>query len=413
MLTKFQFKIESPTKFSGRFYFKTVVKKRGKDINMAEKRKDNKGRNLRTGESQRRDGRYEYKYIACNGKRKTIYSLDLAELREKERQIQRDLEDGINAEYAKRTLNRQFEYYLQTKLKLRDTTLETYRYMWGIAIKDSPLGEMEIGKIKKSNILKVYATLSKKGYKNGTIQDIHNILHPTLQLAVDDAVIRSNPCKGCTDEYRKKDAKEKEALTLEEQNTMFEFMEGSIYAIYIPMIKFMIGTACRCSEMTGLTWEDVDMKERTISINHQLIYKVMDGQTRYVLHEPKTKKGKRVIPMTRDVYDALHEQKKLQLALGTFCNEEVCGLKGFVFTNRNARPIISGNVNDILRRLVNKCNENERKKAENEGREARELPHISAHTLRHTGCTRMAECGVDVKTLQYIMGHESIETTIM
>ena len=82
---------------------------------MAEKRKDNKGRNLRTGESQRRDGRYEYKYIACNGKRKTIYSLDLAELREKERQIQRDLEDGINAEYAKRTLNRQFEYYLQTK----------------------------------------------------------------------------------------------------------------------------------------------------------------------------------------------------------------------------------------------------------------------------------------------------------
>ena len=147
---------------------------------------------MRTGESQRRDGRYEYKYIACNGKRKTIYSLDLAELREKERQIQRDLEDGINAEYAKRTLNRQFEYYLQTKLKLRDTTLETYHYMWGIAIKDSPLGEMEIGKIKKSNILKVYATLSKKGYKNGTIQDIHNILHPTLQLAVDISHILGN-----------------------------------------------------------------------------------------------------------------------------------------------------------------------------------------------------------------------------
>ena len=40
------------------------------------------------------------------------------------------------------------------------------------------------------------------------------------------------------------------------------------------------------------------------------------------------------------------------------------------------------------------------------------MPHISAHTLRHTGCTRMAECGIDIKTLQYIMGHESIATTM-
>lgn len=379
---------------------------------MAEKRKDNKGRNLRTGESQRSDGRYEYKYTDYSGKRKTVYSLDLAELREKEKKIQKDLEDGINTEYAKRTLNKQFEFYLQTKLKLRDTTLEGYRYMWSIAIKDSSIGEMEIGKIKKSHILKVYAELSQKGFKNGTIQGIHNILHPTLQLAVDDDVIRNNPCKGCADEYRKKDAKEKEAMTLEEQQIMFEFMEESIYSVYIPMIKFMIGTACRCSEMTGLTWNDIDMRKRTVSINHQLIYKAMGRESKYILHEPKTKKGKRVIPMTNDVYDALHEQKKLQLALGTFCNDEVCGLKGFVFTNRNANPIMSGNVNDILKRLVNKYNKIESRRAEEEKREPKLLPHISAHTLRHTGCTRMAECGIDIKTLQYIMGHESIATTM-
>lgn len=379
---------------------------------MAEKRKDKKGRNLYTGESQRSDGRYEYKYTDYTGKRKTIYSLDLAELREREKKIKKDLEDGINAGDAKRTLNEQFEIYLQTKLKLRDTTLEAYRYMWSITIQNSVIGGMEIGKIKKSNVLKVYAQLSERGLKNGTIQDIHNVLHPTLQLAVDDNIIRSNPCKGCADEYRKKDAKEKEALTLEEQEIMFRFMEESIYAIYIPMLRFMIGTACRCSEMTGLTWNDVDMKNRTISINHQLIYKVMAGESKYIMHEPKTKKGKRVIPMTNDVYDALHEQKKLQLALGTFCKEEICGLTDFVFTNRNAKPFISGNVNDILRRMINQYNKKETKRATAQKREPRLLPHISAHTLRHTGCTRMAECGVDVKTLQYIMGHESIATTM-
>jgi hypothetical protein len=100
--------------------------------------------------------------------------------------------------------------------------------------------------------------------------------------------LATNVCRA--DEYRKKDAKEKEAMTLEEQQIMFKFMEKSIYSVYIPMIKFMIGTACRCSEMTGLTWNDIDMRKRTVSINHQLIYKAMGRESKYILHEPKTKR---------------------------------------------------------------------------------------------------------------------------
>lgn len=50
---------------------------------MAEKRKDNKGRNLRTGESQRKDGRYMYRWTV-DGKEQTVYAAKLDELREKE-----------------------------------------------------------------------------------------------------------------------------------------------------------------------------------------------------------------------------------------------------------------------------------------------------------------------------------------
>ena len=75
---------------------------------MSEKRRDSKGRILRTGESQRPDGRYTYKYMDTAGKPKFVYSWklepgdrlpkgkkDSLSLREKERQIKRDLEDGI------------------------------------------------------------------------------------------------------------------------------------------------------------------------------------------------------------------------------------------------------------------------------------------------------------------------------
>lgn len=62
---------------------------------MAEKRKDNKGRNLRTGEYQRTDGIYQFKYTDSTGKKRVIYSKDLAELRIKEEAVKQDLKDGI------------------------------------------------------------------------------------------------------------------------------------------------------------------------------------------------------------------------------------------------------------------------------------------------------------------------------
>lgn len=63
---------------------------------MSEKRKDNKGRILRTGESQRKDLIYQYRYTDIRGKRQTVYSSDLKELREKEKEIQKLLDDGID-----------------------------------------------------------------------------------------------------------------------------------------------------------------------------------------------------------------------------------------------------------------------------------------------------------------------------
>ena len=78
---------------------------------MSEKRRDSKNRILRTGESQEADGRYKFRYIDGNGKRKTVYSWrlvatdsipagkrDNAPLREQEKAINRDLNDILMAQ---------------------------------------------------------------------------------------------------------------------------------------------------------------------------------------------------------------------------------------------------------------------------------------------------------------------------
>ena len=65
---------------------------------MVERRKDSKGRVLKEGESQRKDGGYDYRWRSSNGKRHAVYAKTLEELREKELQIQRDKSDGIRTD---------------------------------------------------------------------------------------------------------------------------------------------------------------------------------------------------------------------------------------------------------------------------------------------------------------------------
>ena len=88
------------------------------------------------------------------------------------------------------------------------------------------------------------------------------------------------------------------------------------------------------------------------------------------------------------------------------------GIKGFVFITSNGTPILPFNFNDVLRNITNAYNKKESKLAAAEHREPILLPHITAHILRHTACTRMAEAGMDPKILQGIMGHSDISMTM-
>ncbi len=65
-----------------------------------------------------------------------------------------------------------------------------------------------------------------------------------------------------------------------------------------------------------------------------------------------------------------------------------------------------------LKRITAKYNQEEHAEAEQEGREENLLPPITCHMLRHTFCTRMILGGIDLKTVQIIMGHADAETTM-
>lgn len=376
-------------------------------------RKDQRGRNLRQGESQRKDGLYMYRYTdERNGRRKTIYDTNLASLREQERQIAKDIQDGIETSIAAKnmTVNELFEKYLKTRT-LMQSTRENYKAMWKNRVKDE-IGQMKVVQVKASDVKLFYADMSKRAYSHSTIKLIHNMLYPSFELAVEDDIIRKNPAKGALMDNGKP-AKEKEALTIAQQETLLDFVERSpIYRVHLPMLQVMLGTGCRCGELIGLTWQDIDMEEQEIRIEAQLVYKNYGDGCKFHLTKPKTDAGIRVIPMNETVKQAFETQRKLNYIQAIPRNFEIDGRKDFIFMSRYGCPLMPNAVNRIIENIVNAYNKQETAKAKDEHRKPILLPRMSAHTMRHTCCTRMAERGIDMKVVQYIMGHANITVTL-
>mgnify|MGYP000912314325 CR=1 FL=1 len=245
---------------------------------------------------------------------------------------------------------------------------------------------------------------------------VNTILHPIFRLAVRDGYIRSNPSDGVMMEIKKSHDWEKSkrhALTVEEQEAFIRFIEQSReYRHWLPLFTVFLGTGLRIGELLGLRWDDCDFQNKTISVNHNLVYRVHeDGHCRFNVTTPKTKTGIRTVPMLLQVEEALCEEREIQKITGSNTSE-IDGFSGFIFTNRYGQVISPACVNRIIERIIKASNAQEELLAQQEGREPNLIRHFSAHSLRHTFCTRFCENETNLKVIQDIMGHADITTTM-
>lgn len=385
-------------------------------------RKDQKGRVLRKGESVRsEDGMYTYAFVDPSGKRRYVYAKDLVSLRKKEEKLVRDQLDGIDTYVAgEATLNFLFDRYISTKSELRESTRNNYLDVYDRYLRDG-FGRRKLSGIRYSDILQFYNQLiSEKDLHIGTIEYIQRLIHPALELAVRDNILRSNPSNGVLQMLKKDTANFRRyirhALTIEQQREFLSYVaENPLYSRLKPLYTFMLGTGCRVGEVVGLRWEDVDMEERTININHSLYYyggKRNKKEQKWVVNRPKTEAGNRVIPMVEAVYVALVEEKARQNDDGICCKSQIEDLTGFVFCNRFCEIYNPEAINRQIKRVIETHNAEEEVKAVREGRKAVMIPYFTCHHMRHTFCSRLCEAETNIKVIQSVMGHKDIQTTL-
>ena len=381
--------------------------------NNGKNRKDNKGKVLPPNVSQLSDLRYIWRKT-IDGKPYVLVDSDLAELKKKIIQKKADIQNNVCRDISKSTLNQWFDKWIELyKGNLKAVTKRNYKKYWKWYVRDSDIGKMKIGKIKRIQIVELYKNLSGKGLAYGTIKYINSLLDSCFADAVSDKLLTGNPCDDALGKIAKTEEKKREALTLEQQALFINFIaESSTYNIYLPLFSFLLGTGCRLGEATGITWSDINFKENIISVNHTLSYKDVGDGHKFFITSPKTKSSIRDIPMIEDLKKQLLKQKEYQFELSTPRDYEVDGYKGFVFTTRYGKPFTQEAVNRTIRYIIKACNEKEAEKAKKEDREPVILPSFSAHVLRHTFCTRFCENESNVKVIQKIMGHSRINTTL-
>lgn len=382
---------------------------------MAEKRRDNRRRVLKEGESQRKDGTYDYRWRTSGGKRHAIYAKTLEELREKEALIQRDKSDGIRTDAKNTTVNDIYDLWVGLKKGLKDNTFQNYKYMYQTFVY-SDFGKLKITQLKKSDVRRFYNMLAdERQLKISTIDSIHTVLHQVLQLAVEDDYLRNNPADNALKELKQAHhfgEEKRRALTLEEQQIFLSFLDKSHqYNHWKPIFTVMIGAGLRVGEVTGLRWEDIDMEQGMISVNHTLIYyNHAVGGCYFGVNTPKSKAGFRTIPMTDEVKRAFEQEKYYQKECGITCQVRVDGMTNFIFVNRFGNVQHQGTLNKALRRIMRDCNQEILDHAKQKAPVL--LPRFSCHSLRHTFATRLCEAGVNIKVIQDVLGHADFSTTM-
>lgn len=378
---------------------------------MSEVRRDNKGRKLFNGESQRKDGKYEYKYQDAWGKRKTVYSWKLTpadrvpagkrddiSLREKIKQIQKNLNSNITPDGGNFTVLELVEKYISQKTGVRHNTRSNYNFVVNV-IKKEDFGQKCIDKIKVSDAKEWLIKMQQidgRGYSS--IHTIRGVVRPAFQMAVDDDLLVKNPFEFQLNTVVVNDSVTREAITRQQERDFLEFVKNDKhFCKYYDGIYILFKTGLRISEFVGLTKKNLDFENSRIIVDHQL---QRTRDMKYIIEDTKTESGERMVPMTPEVKEAF--QRILANRKNPKVEPMVDGYSGFLFLDKNGRPMVALHWEKYFQHIREKYNKIYRV----------QMPKVTPHVCRHTFCSNMAKSGMNPKTLQYIMGHSDISVTL-
>lgn len=344
----------------------------------------------RRGENiyKRKDGRYEGRYVIGKTERGTtkfgyIYGRRYADVRGKLLQKKAALAKGEDLARARgMKLGRWMEDWLEGDVRgrVKASSYQTYRNQYRRHIAPR-LGALDIAAVTAEDVRAFLADMQRAGLAPSTVCGVHRLLRSALRCAVEEGVIRRNPCGKFRPE--RTETAEQRVLTREEQARL---RASSRKAEQLPALLSLY-TGLRLGEICALKWTDIDWERGTFAVR-RTIQRIAcaDGatgrKTRLAAGTPKTSRSQRILPIPSFLLEMLRE-----------CRAR--GASEYVF-GRRERPADPRTVQRRFQRHARQAG----------------ITGVHFHTLRHSFATRLIEIGVDIKTVSALLGHSSAQTTL-
>lgn len=308
-------------------------------------------------------------------------------------ELVRSVEDGVSSStpfhsYAKN--------YVSEKRRLKSVTANTadgyetvLRQLLG-----TELGECPIRDVSPDMIRDFEAQLLEDGLSPVTVNKTHVLLKSVCREAVRSDELMSNPFERVDPPRRRpKPINSLTADGLSALNTKLKDLEGAPMAV---AAKLALMTGMRQGEVCGLRWVDIDLKERTLRVEHAL----SRSKGSYELTDPKTVKSRRIIPFGETLASLLSDRKaKMQFDAkdATVGWDDRTFVLGSVEGAWMSPSYLGHQWSNFVR--FNKVR-------------GTQGEYLRFHDLRHTFATLAIARGVDVKTVSVILGHASAAMTL-
>ncbi len=237
------------------------------------------------------------------------------------------------------------------------------------------LGSHRLCDVTRPVIQQFLVERKRKGYSSSTIHGIRTTLAKVLQAAVEHGYLESNPARAIQIGEREP-KQERPVLSPTELRTLITHLADPCRTL----VTVAVLTGMRIGEILALRWKRVDFQRRTVEVAETY----SDGQ----FGSPKTRSSRRAIPMSLALQETLQTHRLASTRTGP---DEL------VFCTAAGTPLSPKNLyNRVLAPTCDRIG----------------LRRVSWHSFRHSSATLLGEVGESLKTVQAILGHSDLETTL-